>query len=218
MYFDQMRLLRGTAVFLLAVWLVGSFLISWGLFDPKPIGSVQAVYHPDVQTVATQSHRLNWLDVPLPDGAFSVRVTAVYQSGEPDSLYGLALGNDDDYFMAAVSPLGYVTVAQKTKNKKQSTENKKQLTINNQQLTINNQSSPLFPLQPWPHVHTGTLPNEIWVDVVGEEVTVRINRELLWVGRIEAVDGQMGVVGVSFGETAVFDFQSLAWYQEENHE
>lgn len=196
----NLQLLRGTTVTLLILGIVGSLLIHFGLFDPKPVGDLQVEIQPVAEmTVGDAQQQVDWLDVQLPDGDFSVVETAVYQTGSLDSLSGLAIGTKENHLIIATSPLGYVTI--------------KQLIINNQQSIIN--QSPI-PFQPWPHVKTSTTPNEIWVNVVGSEVTIRINRELLWVGEVEGIGRQVGIVGESFGETAVFDFPKLQlfWQSE----
>ena len=193
--------LRGTAVLLLCVMLTGILFIGTGVFDAQPVGVLQAVYRPFGQIDVGQSRRVVWLDAPLPHEDFSVRVTAVYQSGESDSLCGLAIGNDEGYLFVGVSPSGYVTVEQSTSP---------------QSSVLSPQ--PLVPFQTWPHVHAGTEPNEIWIDVIGDEVTVRINRELLWAGEVAGAGGQVGVVVESFGETAVFDFPMLQLFWEAHHE
>ncbi len=193
--------LRIFAIFLLFVGSVAAILVVSGVFDPQPVGMLQVVVEPVGQMTVDGTRRVKWLDVQVPDGDFSVRGTAVYQSGNPDSLYGLAIGTDENYLAVAVSPLGYVTVQQST-------------------ITQSSVLSPqsFVPFQTWPHIRTGTMLNEIWVDVVGDEVTVRINRELLWMGEVEGAGRQVGIVGESFGETAVFDFQEIRLFWEENHE
>ncbi|KAA3659334.1 MAG: hypothetical protein DWQ04_22625 [Chloroflexi bacterium] len=203
-----LQMLRGTAVSLLVLGIVGSFLVRSGLFDPKPVGELQESFQPVGKITVGEDRKVEWLDVTMPDGDFSVRGTAVYQSGSPDSLYGFLLGNETENIIVAVSPLGYVTIEQST--------------VNNQQSTINqppaHSPQSLFPFQTWPHVRTGTVPNEIWIDVIGNQVTVWLNRELLWVGEVDIVGRQIGVVGESFGETAVFDFKQIQLFWEENHE
>ena len=199
----MLLLLQRTAVLLLLLAVSGSVVIGSGVFDPKPVGPLQMSAHPGTMIVLPGEIEMKWLEIALPAADFSVRETAVFRTGEPDSLFGLILGSDDIDLLIAVSPLGYVTI-----------NNQQPTTI--QPSALSPQSSVLFPLQPWPHVGSRTAPNEIWVDVVDGEMTVRINRELLWTGPIEITPDRMGLFGQSFGETAVFDFQSAAVFSESN--
>jgi hypothetical protein len=119
--------------------------------------------------------------------AYTLRVTAAHVDGEQDSSYGLAIGERDDPFIVAVSPLGYVTIEHK--------------------------GSAILPWQPWPHVKTGNQPNEIWLDVrpmdTASQVTVRLNRELLWSGEIALSGSEPGLVVESFGGPTTADFSRL---------
>ena len=176
------RFWLGTAVcLLLAIGLLVA-LIGWGVFDPKPLGVL--VWQRSLSEWEITSREVLWL-AEVEEAVFTVRGTAVYQSGERDMVAGLVVGNEADYLGVAVSPLGYVMVWQGEEM--------------------------LMPLQPWPHVHLGSEPNEIWLDVQGSDVTVRLNREILWVGEAN-VAGGVGVVGQSWGETAVVQFPSIQLY------
>ena len=130
---------------------------------------------------------------PLPSGRYSLRLTAAREDGETDIGYGLALGDENEYLAVAVSPLGYLSVWQKS----------------------GAETDTILPWQTWPHVGRGLEPNEIWLD--SEEngrLTIRINREFLWEGEIEPPSGQIGLIGESFGETAVVDFQAVRIFEE----
>jgi hypothetical protein len=133
------------------------------------------------QTIAAESLQVTWLE-EVTAASYSVRATAVHQSGELDMIYGLVLGSEMDYLAVAVSPLGYVSLWQGDRM--------------------------LLPLQPWPHVHPGSQPNEIGVDVKKDQLTIRINREILWVGAVNMA-GSVGVMGQSWGEAAVIHFPSI---------
>ena len=50
---------------------------------------------------------------------------------------------------------------------------------------------------------------EIWIDVQGEKITVRINRELLWQGNYDLPNRKLGLFAENFGETAVYTFPVL---------
>lgn len=178
---DDSKLRWGTAVFLFTAIGLLVLLIGLGVFDPKPLGKLQWQKSVAALTVAGQARSVLWLADGV-EGVFSVRGTAVYQTGETDIVYGLVLGSEDDYLAVVVSPLGYVTLWQG--------------------------EHVWLPLQTWPHVRTGHEPNEIWVDVAGEEITVRLNREILWVGQ-GSLAGGVGVIGESWGETAVVQFPSI---------
>lgn len=181
MWIKQARLWRWAAFLLLGSILLMILLISSGWFDPKPVGSLrwQKILPP--QTIVAGLPQITWLE-EVETADYSVRATAVHQSGEKVIIYGLVLGSETDYLVAAVSPLGYVSLWQG--------------------------DTVLLPLQPWPHVYNGAEPNEIWVDVEKGQLTVRINREILWEGEI-AVAGGIGVMAKSWGETAVIQFPSV---------
>ena len=202
------RWLRWTAVLLLIAAVIAISLTAAGTFDPRPNGTEQWQRLLPAETIPAHSRRLVWLDQPLPDQAYSVRLTAAYRSGELDIGYGLVLGTNNEYLAAAVSPPGYVAIWQ----------------VTSEQLLLNSsRSRPLafiIPWQPWPHVRTGAETNELWVDVdradnsTNERITVRINREWLWSGEVEILEGQIGLWVESFGEAAVLNSQRLQLFNE----
>ncbi len=161
-------------------------LIASGMFDPQPVGELVWQENLQPMTVAAQTKQIEWLEQPVPDGPFSVRLTAVYEQGATDSGYGLILGDEAQNLLVAVSPLGYATIQQN--------------------------GPALLPWQPWPHVRTQNTPNEIWLDWADDQLSVRLNRELLWVDDVEIPEGFLGLYGESFAETAVFDFESVELY------
>lgn len=169
-----------------AVVVVFILLIWAGVFDPQPVGTAVWQQTLPSQTIPAGSRQIVWLDRPIPPGDYTVRVTAVWQSGEQDITYGLLLGTDERHLAMELSPLGYLSLT-----------------------AFSPRSSLLapLPLQPWPHVRPGDAPNEIWVDVENGRFTIRINRELLWQGEVGELDGTIGWVGQSFGETAVIQLQ-----------
>ena len=180
-----------TAVFLFLSLICLVSLIQLGYFDPEQIGTLQYDKTLLQQATVTNTEQVIWLATPpLPEN-YSVRLTAVLQTGEPDSSYGLLIGSPEAYLAVAVSPVGYLTIWETSQP-----------------------SMDLIPWQPWPHVALGNEPNEIWLDVIGSQVTVRINREWLWAGEWEPSGGQVGLVSESFGETAVVEFQHLELFWE----
>lgn len=194
---ERGRSLPWPALLLLAALVIGAALISAGVFDP-PLNGVMVGERPLPSPTSLVPDRpfLIWLDESLPATNYTLRLTAVHKSGEPDVGYGLIVGDGDiatgDGAIAVtvlVSPLGYVTVRVG--------------------------ETAVVPWQPWPHVHTGAKPNEIWLNVGGVEgnggVSVRINRELLWAGEVGQLSGQVGLVGENYGggETAVVQWVKL---------
>ena len=175
--------LRGVLVILLVTAVLLILLIASGVFDPKPVGELHTMLPVTTLTVDQPGQTIRWLDEPLPAGEFSVRGTAVFQSGELDSGVGLAVGDEEEAFVVAVSPLGYVLVQQADET--------------------------LLPWQPWPHVQLEGNPNEIWIDVRGSEVAVRLNRELLWQGELPLTARKLGLFGENFGETAVYTVTTI---------
>jgi hypothetical protein len=175
--------LRGALAYLLATAVFLIILIASGVFDPKPLGERQTSL-PEISLIVSKpGQTIMWLDETLPVGDFSVRGTAVHQSGSLDSGVGLALGDENNQFIVAVSPLGYVLVQ--------------------------HDDTAVLPWQPWPHVQLEDKPNEIWIDVQGEEITVRLNRELLWQGTYSLPTRNLGIFGESFGGTAVYTVSTL---------
>jgi hypothetical protein len=175
-------LVLGTAVSLI-------ILIAVGTFDPKPVGKLQWERPLTPQTIAAGSQRIIWLESITPLDNYSLRLQTTYQNGETDILYGLVIGDEDDYWVMAISPLGYATAFQPS-------------------------AFSLQPFAPWPHVHPDE--NEIWLDVVNGRVTIRLNRELYWTGTAAPVQGKIGLWVESFGETAVIDFPTLQLYAADN--
>jgi hypothetical protein len=209
------RWLRWTAVLLLIAAVIAISLTAAGTFDPRPNGTEQWQRLLPAETIPAHSRRLVWLDQPLPDQAYSVRLTAAYRSGELDIGYGLVLGTNNEYLAAAVSPLGYVAIWQATSKQLPLNSNRSQPSA----FRIQN-SAFIIPWQPWPHVRTGAGANELWIDVdrsgdsTYERITVRSNREWLWSGEVEMLEGQIGLWVESFGEAAVVNFQRLQLFNE----
>lgn len=187
---ERGRSLPWLALLLLAALVIGAALISAGVFDP-PVNGVMVGERPlpIPTTLASDRPFLIWLDGALPATNYTLRLTAVHKSGEPDVGYGLRLGDDSNSVTVLVSSLGYVAVRVG--------------------------ETAVVPWQPWPHVHTGAEPNEIWLNVGGVEgegcVSVRVNRELLWAGEVGELAGQMALVGENYGggETAVVQWVKL---------
>jgi hypothetical protein len=193
------RVMRAGFLFLVGGTAVILMFISAGVNDPKPMGDLVVERPLFPQLVAPQSPPVTWLDEPILDGNYSVRLTAAQEAGDTgqgmDIGYGLVLGNDDNYLAVAVSPLGYLSVWQE----------------------MAQETETILPWQTWPHVARNVAVNEIWLDMDStNQLTIRINRELLWQGEIVPVTGKIGVIGESLGETAVVDFQLLEIFSEEN--
>ncbi len=185
--------LRWSLGLLLAATAVIILMILSGMNDPKPVGELVQERPLFPQIAAPESSRITWLDEPLPEEDYSVRLTAA-QEPEGDSRqgkdvgYGLVLGEGERYLAVAVSPLGYLSVWQET----------------------GQDTHFILPWQTWPHVRRDLETNEIWLDVEhSDQLTIRINREWLWTGEVESLTGQIGLFAESFGETAVIDFQTL---------
>lgn len=173
------------AVLLVVTAVTVILLITLGVFDPRPVGTLQRELPLSPQTIAAKGQSIVWLDEGTPAQNYSLRLETTHQSGETDVLYGLVIGSEADFWVTAVSPLGYAAIWE-----------------------IHSAFSlQYFPFQPWPHVRPDA--NEIWLDVVDGHVSVRLNRELLWQGEVDTAAGQIGLWLESFGETAVIDFQTL---------
>lgn len=185
------------ALFILAATAVA--LIAFGAFDPRPFGPVVSTEQPGLQTVTGSGESVTPLAAPWPafPDRLSIRLTAAHTTGESDSGYGLTLGDSDGQLLVALSPLGYVMVREERTG-----------------------TGPVtyMPWQTWPHVRSGTAANEIWLDVNNSDdqaaVTVRINREFLWQGKISVMPQQVGLYQTTFGGPATVDFRQVEWFAE----
>lgn len=195
----QLQALRAAALGLLLMAGVAIFLIVAGAFDPKPYGTLVDVDQQRLQRVSGEGELHNPLIAPWPalPGNFSIRLTAAHDSGEPDSGYGLAIGNDGGRLVVALSPLGYVTVREDKGD-----------------------AEPIdhMPWQTWPHAQPGTAENEIWLDVAqdgdGATITAWINRELLWQGKMAFWPQEVSLYQVTFGDPATVNFRQAEWFAE----
>jgi len=195
---EQMRTLRRLGVGLAVTAVVAIALVAAGVFDPRPVGRLQWRQNVGAYALPVHGELRHWLPETIPEEAFSVRVTAGHVRGELDSGYGLMLGENGRAFVAAVSPAGYVAIWR----------------------TSGASAEPAFslPWQAWPHVRTGAgAENEIWLDVRGEQATVRINRELLWQGATAVSGPGVGLWGASWGGTAVIDFRQVDYFGPDAH-
>lgn len=166
-------------------------LIASGRLDPQPIGQPQASLILSGQSVAAGQEQASWLDEVVPTTHCSLKLTAAYKSGEQDIGYGLLVGQPEAYLGVAVSPLGYLTIWQGTGGEGEAAEVR------------------ILPWQTWPHIRQGTGRNEIWLNIAGDDVTIRLNGELLWQGTVAFAGQQTGLWLESFGQAAVVDFQRL---------
>jgi len=177
-----------------ATWLVlGSAavtlaLIFLGVFDPKPLGTQAWSIQPGAVRVDEETQSINWLDdAPDLPPTYTLRLTAAHLNGEQDSSYGLIVGKRENPLIVAVSPLGYVT--------------------------IKHEGKAILPWQTWPHVKTGSQANEIWLYVqpsgTTSQITIRLNRELLWSGEVALSGTEVGLMVESFEDTTTADFQHL---------
>lgn len=160
--------------------------------DPQPHGRLQDERPVPILAIPAYSQQILWLDTPLPTATYTVLLTAVSGQGETDMYYGLAIGEEDNYLEVTISPLGYAAVKR----------------------IIAGEEIPLRPLAPFPHVRGGVQSNEMWVTVDSSSaVIVRLNREVLWQGKMEKLAGtKIAVVGQSYGNAAEVEFQPLQLY------
>jgi hypothetical protein len=175
-----------------AVALIG--LISAGVFDPKPIGIlVETLPLGHVELDAGQG-QLTWLELSAPNADHSLRLEAELSEGEVDSVYGLVIGDESEYLVVAVSPVGYVAI------------------LVNSDL----EDRPIIPWRTWPHVVDGNGANELWLDIEGDMLTaVRTNRELLWQGSQSVPGPGIGLWAETFGGQARIHFNSLELFVAE---
>jgi hypothetical protein len=185
---DPWHWLNWSFVLVFAGAVIMIILISAGAFDPRPIGELISSEPLHQVEVGEDGQRLIWLDLAAPGNDYTLRLTAALASGEDDSAYGLALGSDSSYLVAAFSPVGYVAFWQQDDGSQEK----------------------IVPWRTWPHVHPGTQSNELWLDVQEGRVTgIRTNGEILWQGDRPLAGGRIGLWAESFGQPASFDFQML---------
>ena len=185
------RWLIRAAVLLLLVAVLAIGVIASGVFDPSPAGPRRWRLEDRQMQLSPQSRDIIWLEEQVPDSPITLRITASHKSGEEDIGYGLLFGDEAAYLAVAVSPLGYLAIWESDVQSGGSMD------------------SYLLEWQTWPHVKTESSPNEIWVDIVGNRASVRVNREWLWEGEIRGGSGNVGLLGESFADTAVIDFESV---------
>lgn len=177
------------AVLLLVGAIATIGLISTGAFDPQPTGELADRRELIPQQIGAGETVLNWL-YEADGGAFTLRLTAAWSEGEQDVGYGVAVGAEDDYLVAGVSPLGYAAVwAQR--------DGRREMVV---------------PWQPWPHVRRGSEANEIQIEAAEGVARVRVNREQLWEGEWALAGAGAGLYAESFGEATAIDFRELATY------
>jgi hypothetical protein len=184
--------IRVLSVLLLLALFVGLVAVSAGWLDPQVNGKWAGERPFPAQTIPPNSRQTIPLPESFPPTNYSLRLTAVPQSGDPDVGYGLAIGDGAAQVRVLLSPLGYALVEVG--------------------------ETAVLPWQPWPHVRTGGAANELWLDVGGVagngRLAIRVNRELLWQGPIGDLTGVVGLVLEGYGgETAVVDF-NLEWFKQ----
>ncbi len=167
-----------TAVILSLITFAAITLILSGRFDPQPYG--EPVWEKGHFLLRAPAHgqKIVWLGKKMPEGDFSLRLTAVHINGHSDNQYGLILGSDTEKLAITLSSAGYAAIEWKTV---------------------------IMPYAPFPHVHHNDV-NEIWLDMGTAKdgirpVTVRLNRELFWQGDIDLLHGGIGVMVENFGES-----------------
>jgi len=112
-----------------------------------------------------------------PTGDYTLEVAGAAVAGETVAAYGLIFDWQDSQHYSALfmDGNGYAEAYHQ---------------VGAQRLT-------LFAWQQWPHILYGTDANRVRVDVRGQELTLRINDELLTIGRRAAAGGQFGLAARS---------------------
>jgi hypothetical protein len=193
------RWLSIIAVTLLFVIVGGIGLISAGVFDPKPLGTAKFEYPLNPKKIQGNAQELNWIEHQFPSEIYTVRLTASKLAGETDVAYGLALGEEGNFLVVAISPLGYYSIWRGSDDSGQPEK-----------------SRVVEPWQTWPHIRVGDNSNEIWLDVQNDRITsIRINREVLAQEPLSIQGGGIGLWAQSFGEQAEIDFQKLEIFSQQ---
>jgi hypothetical protein len=72
-----------------------------------------------------------------------------------------------------------------------------------------------LPWQTWPHVNPAEENNEMLIEVKGDEILVRLNRELLWEGSGFVPTDRVGLFTTSFGAKTTTEFGRVALYAQQ---
>jgi hypothetical protein len=193
------RLLGAAAVLLLLSTVLGIGLISAGIFDPKPIGSLQRVMVLKPISLEPGAEEAFWQIEAIEQERASLRLRAAWRGGENDVGYGLSIGSKENYLVVGISPLGYATVQHR-----------------GTAISEEPGQALILPWQPWPHVRTDRLQNEIWVDIEHGFVTsVRINGEILLSGSFALPGEMVGMWLQSYGQGVEVLFEDLRLYHPE---
>lgn len=190
--------LNRAAILVLLVTAVLIALIAAGVFDPQPLGALRWQTAEQRVTAPAKSREIRWVEEGVPQSSTTLRLTAALADGETDSGYGLVLGDEENYLTVAVSPLGYLAIWESSLNPGAAGD------------------TYLLQWQTWPHVKMNGEANELWLDVEGNQATVRVNREWLWEGPINNTGPQVGLLVESYGDAAVVDFMELALFADED--
>jgi hypothetical protein len=183
------RFLTLLALFLISSIVLVVFILSLGFYDPIAIDESSRHRKLIDLQIPSKTTKNKWLKEDLPQPPFSIRVIGNFDSGDLDSAFGLMLSQQDGIIAVMISPLGYVSVWHETSS------------------TNTNTKDFYLPWQIWPHVHTGSSENEIYVHLNGDILSIRINRErLLEISEIDQVD-RIGIMGESFGRDTMINFQ-----------
>jgi hypothetical protein len=160
-------------------------LISSGRLDPRLPGPLQARLGPQTVEVGAEEATLSWQTVALPEPPYSIRLLAT-SSGAETVAYGLAVGDTASYLAVAVSPAGTTSV------------------------TAHGEGRPEENLL-WHSAPGAALPGvvELQVDVREGEVTVWVERQVLWEGAWDGAGRQVGLLARGEGGAATVVFESV---------
>ncbi len=180
--------LRLAALMILAGAAIALSLSLSGALAPRPAGPLALTIPVTRQVIPDGGRTRQWL-APLGPAARrqTVRLAGTWEWGESDIAFGLLVGGPADHLAVAVSPLGYVAIWRQSAGKIAS----------------------FLPWQSWPHVRQAGATNEIQLDIEGDRLIVRLNREMLWQGATDMDMDQVGVLAESFGGRAEVRFESL---------
>jgi hypothetical protein len=185
-----------TAIIVFLVVILGIALISAGIFDPKPIGSLELTFEPGTLEVSAGASHFQKLDEVHSLSSGTIRLTAALIEGELDMGYGLSFGPVDQQVGIGISPLGYLTVWH-----------------DEGVLAADKEASPNIPWRTWPHVRQNFEENEIWADIENQRLkTIYVNRELLWQGDIPIQSVPLSIWAESFGESTKVNYPKLEIY------
>lgn len=185
------RRINYAAVLILIFTILSIGMIAIGFNDPASRRQLQIRSQPTTLVIPGGDQKIQWMADDFSGPISAIRLSGAYEKGEEDSAYGIALDLGDHHLLVAVSPLGYLAIIERWEDLAGYQE--------------------IFHLkwQTWPHVQYLREANEFWIEVEGNQINVRLNREQLWSGNLLSEIQGIGLFGESYGQEVTIKFNAL---------